>query len=207
MRRRWFPAAAGAAALTVGALTRAGRGRQIDDRLYAFVNRDRGATVDRFFAGVTEFGSIWASIGAAGALATTGRRREAADALGAAWAMWLLGQWLKKAFGRPRPYQALQAFRLLIDMPRGTSWPSSHPAVVLAFVTVASRDLDLSPAAKAAITLLPGAVALSRVYLGVHYPADIVGGLLLGRGVADLWTAALSPALLGRPPAVAVPLQ
>jgi undecaprenyl-diphosphatase len=119
--------------------------------------------------------------------------------------MWLAGQGAKRWFSRPRPYDALANVRLLIDRPRGTSWPSSHPAVLLAFVTVASRNLGLEPGARAALAGLAGAVAMSRVYLGVHYPADVVGGLLLGRGVADLWSAAVSPLVLGRGPDVVLP--
>ena len=75
--------------------------------------------------------------------------------------------------------------------PNGTSWPSSHPAVLLAFLTVAARNLDLSAPVRLVLAGLAGIVGLSRVYLGVHYPADVAGGLLLGRGMADLWSAAL----------------
>jgi membrane-associated phospholipid phosphatase len=207
VNRRWFPAVAGAAALAVGVATARGRGRDLDDRLYRTLNRDRGPAVDGFFRGVTELGSIWASAGAAVALAATGRRREALDAFGAAGSMWLVGQAAKKVFGRPRPYEALDDLRLLIARPRASSWPSSHPAVLLAFVTVAGRDVDVSPPVRTALAGLAGAIGLSRVYLGVHYPADVLGGLLLGRGVADLWSSVASPGVLGRVPSIGVPVE
>jgi membrane-associated phospholipid phosphatase len=205
VRRRWAPLAAGLAAIAVGVATATGRGRRLDDRLYQALNRDRGPAVDAALKGVTELGSIWASAGAAAALAVQGHRREALDALGAASAMWLVGQGAKKLFGRPRPYQAREELRLLIDRPRGSSWPSSHPAVLLAFVTVATRDLKSSPGTGASMAGLVGTIGFSRVYLGVHYPADVLGGILIGRGVADLWSAAVSPRMLGWAPAVGLP--
>ncbi|HYZ10911.1 MAG TPA: phosphatase PAP2 family protein, partial [Actinomycetota bacterium] len=125
-------------------------------------------------------------------------RREAADALGAASAMWLLGQGLKRAFRRLRPYEAdlPGPRRLLIGKPHGASWPSSHPATLLAFVTVAGRDLGVGSGGRAAFSAVAVVVGASRVALGVHYPADVVGGLLLGRAVADGWSAAVSPQVL-----------
>jgi membrane-associated phospholipid phosphatase len=80
-----------------------------------------------------------------------------------------------------------------VGKPNGTSWPSSHPAVLLAFVTVAARRLGLPATARAGLTAAACAVGASRVYVGVHYPSDVVGGLLLGRAVADAWTAAVPP--------------
>lgn len=173
------------AALAVGALTSAGPGRDLDVEAFEAGNRDRGAAADRFFGGVTELGSIWASAGAASVLAVAGRRPAAVRSLAAASAAWVAGQGLKRLFLRPRPYEAnLPAAVLRIGPPNGSSWPSSHPAVLLAFVTAAARELDASRGARTALDLLAGVVGLSRVYVGVHYPSDVAGGLLLGKSVA-----------------------
>jgi membrane-associated phospholipid phosphatase len=174
------------AALATGLLASTELGERVDLGLFRAVNRGRGPGADRFFRGITELGSIWASIGAAGVLAAAGRRRAATRGLAAASAAWLAGQGLKRLFDRPRPYVAdPDGVRLLAQPPRATSWPSSHPAVLLAFVTVAGRDLELSRAARTALRGLAAAVGISRTYVGVHYPADVVGGLLLGQAVAD----------------------
>jgi membrane-associated phospholipid phosphatase len=190
----------GAGALLVAAATVRGRGRRLDDRLFGWANgRLHHPALDEAFRAITELGSLWAAVGAAGAMAAGGRRREAADALGAATTMWLLGQGLKRAFRRLRPYEAdlPGPRRLLIGKPHGASWPSSHPATLLAFVSVAGRDLRLGAGARAALTGLAGAIGASRVALGVHYPADVVGGLLLGRAVGEAWSRTVSLRVLG----------
>jgi undecaprenyl-diphosphatase len=193
--------AAWVGALLVGAGTGRGRGRELDVRLFRFLNRDRGPVADASMDTITELGSIWASAGAAAVVATVGgRRREALDAMGAALAMWTLGQVLKRVFDRPRPYQSARDQRLLIAEPRGRSWPSSHPAVLMTFGSVLARDLGGPRKLRRGLAALAGAVGLSRVYVGVHYPADVAGGLLLGCGVADLWGAMVSPRVVGRAP-------
>jgi membrane-associated phospholipid phosphatase len=172
-------------ALAVGIWSSGGRGRDLDDRAFRALNRDRGERVDAMFRGVTELGSIWASVGGAAVLAVAGRRRAATRGLAAAGAAWLAGQGLKRLFRRPRPYDAdRDGTRLLIGEPNGTSWPSSHPAVLLAFTTAAARELGAGRTSRAGLTALSGLVGASRGYLGVHYPADVVGGLVLGRAVA-----------------------
>ncbi|MEX0832450.1 MAG: phosphatase PAP2 family protein [Actinomycetota bacterium] len=191
MRARPFRAATfAAAALAIGVWSSRERGRELDAKAFHALNGGHTPGRDRFFSGVTELGSIWASIGAAAALAVNGRTRTATRALLAALATWSLGQVLKKSFLRPRPYHAhADTARVVISRPQGTSWPSSHPAVITAFLTVAARDLDLSLPIRAMMASPAAAVGVSRIYLGVHFPSDVAGGLLLGRAVGIAWPA------------------
>ncbi|MGZ5300418.1 MAG: phosphatase PAP2 family protein [Actinomycetota bacterium] len=175
-------------ALAVGRWSSGREGRQIDAELFGEGNRDRGPGPDRFFTGVTELGSIWAAGAAAGLLVLAGRRRAAANAFGAASAAWLAGQGLKRVANRPRPYEAnSEGTRLLIGPPHASSWPSSHPAVLAAFTSVAGRDLGLGAAARTGLAGLGVSVAASRVYVGAHYPSDVASGLLIGRAIGRLW--------------------
>ncbi len=173
-----------AAALAVGVWTSSGRGRELDEEAFRALNRDRGPLADAGFHAVTELGSIWAPVGASVVLAAAGRRRAAARGLAAAGLTWLAGQGLKRLFLRPRPYVADPlGTRLLIGPPKATSWPSSHPAVLLAFTTVAGRELGAGGAGRAALDALGLVVGASRCHVGVHFPADVVGGVLVGKAV------------------------
>jgi membrane-associated phospholipid phosphatase len=178
---------AGAGALGVGAI-KGVDGPAVDLELFREANRGRGPDADRVFRGITELGSYYAAGTAAAVLAVSGRRRAALRALSAATATWLLLQGMKRIVDRPRPSDAdPDGTRLLIARPNGTSWPSSHPAMLTTFTRVAARETGLGPVSRAALTALDVAVATSRVYVGVHYPSDVASGLLLGRAVARIW--------------------
>jgi membrane-associated phospholipid phosphatase len=185
--------AAGAAAIGHVAL-RTDDGRELDENLFKAANAEHGGTVDRFFAEITELGSLYAAAAAAGVLALAGRRREGARALAGAGGTWLLLQGVKRVVDRPRPFLANpEGTRRMIAEPHGTSWPSSHPAVLTTFTRVAARELGIGVVGRIALTGVDASVAASRVALGVHYPSDVASGLLLGRAVARLWPR-------GRPP-------
>jgi membrane-associated phospholipid phosphatase len=178
-----------AAAAGIGAVAMATEGgRDADAEMFGAVNRGHGPDADRVFAGVTELGSLYAVGAAAGALAALGRPRPALRAAAAAGAAWGLGQAVKKLVDRPRPYDAEPGgTRAMIAPPMGTSWPSSHPAVLTAFTTVVARESGVGAIGRAGLTGLGLTVAVSRVYLGVHYPSDVASGFLMGRAVAAIW--------------------
>jgi membrane-associated phospholipid phosphatase len=178
-------------ALGVAAASSGGRGREIDARAFEFVYRRDGRAADALAVAATDLGSIWASAGAAAALAVLGKRRAAGIGFAAAGTAWIVGQAVKRMFLRPRPYLARpDEVRPMIFPPRATSWPSSHPMVLLSFVTAAGRELGAPTSGRAAALGLAGVVGLTRPYLGVHYPSDVVGGLLLGRAVGTIFATA-----------------
>jgi undecaprenyl-diphosphatase len=82
---------------------------------------------------------------------------------------------------RPRPCMALEDIRLLVGCTNLPSFPSNHAvnSSVLATLAILYKPWCWLPAA--ALVLLIG---FSRIYVGVHYPLDILGGCVLGVVVA-----------------------
>jgi undecaprenyl-diphosphatase len=113
-----------------------------------------------------------------------GRKRLALDVLGASMLAWGLAQTSKRAFNRARPYHAGDV-ELLVREPAGTSYPSGHPAVAGAIAAVAAPSLPAL--ARRPLEALPRMVGFSRIYVGAHYPSDVIGGILLGRAVGTIW--------------------
>lgn len=88
----------------------------------------------------------------------------------------LLVQVLKRVTGRPRP-RLPPGSRSLIEPPDRFSFPSGHAAAALSLVLPLAPELSLTVAVPlVALGLLVG---VSRCYLGVHYPGDVVVGWLL----------------------------
>jgi undecaprenyl-diphosphatase len=187
---RWLWGAglfAGACAVGI-AVTNHPEVAEADRDLFDAINAGDGPAADRVFVTVTELGSLYASGAAAASLLVSGRGRTAARAFAATFATWLVLQGMKKVVDRPRPLDAdPDGTRQLVARPNGMSWPSSHPAVLTTFTRVAARDLDLGAASRGTLAALDATVATSRVYLGVHYPSDVLSGLLIGRAVACVW--------------------
>ncbi len=96
----------------------------------------------------------------------------------AAGIAWGLVHVAKAVTGRPRPYEAVAGAVLRQEPAHGLSFPSSHTAVALAAAIALTPFL--ARALAAAGIGYAALVGWSRVYLGVHYPLDILGGAGIG---------------------------
>lgn len=85
---------------------------------------------------------------------------------------------LKPLIGRIRPYDAFESLTILINPPSDYSFPSGHSSASFAVAAVMFMLLPKKVGVPAVI--VASIIAFSRLYLGVHYPSDVVAGIIIG---------------------------
>jgi undecaprenyl-diphosphatase len=129
-----------------------------------------------------EWGAVWVTIGAAGALADPDRRPRWARAAVVAPVAVGLNYAVKVAVGRERPL--IDEHPPLGRAPSKLSFPSAHATSSLAGATALRR---VEPRARLPLYALAGAICVSRPYLGMHYPSDVLAGAALGLAIGGLF--------------------
>jgi membrane-associated phospholipid phosphatase len=152
--------------------------KALDSRLlYAMRTRFHGPaaeTVAKALGRVGEYGAIWLLIGIALAFVNPGNGEDwvIAGILGPVAIG--LNFVVKLLVRRPRP--VLEGLPPLGGAPSSLSFPSAHATASFACATAMTR---IAPEA-AVLFLLATAIAACRPYLGMHYPSDVLGGIVLG---------------------------
>jgi undecaprenyl-diphosphatase len=156
----------------------------LDERVLR-IARTRGHTpeIEREvarFSKIGEHAAVWLAIGMAGQALDGARRPAWHRALAVVAGTYVLNTGLKLSIRRRRPQ--LAGLPPLTGTPTVLSFPSAHSATGFAGALAYSRlGLPAAPLYGLAVAL-----ALSRLYLGVHYPSDVLAGALLGTALAAL---------------------
>jgi undecaprenyl-diphosphatase len=134
---------------------------------------------------LADHGEVWILLAVILLLIKGQRRYGAAVACALALELISCNVILKPLVGRARPFMVNAAVELLVQAPRDASFPSGHTAS--SFAAVFALRTAGSPLWKPALALAT-VIAFSRLYLYVHWPSDVLGGILLGAAVG--WVGA-----------------
>lgn len=91
---------------------------------------------------------------------------------------------LKNLIGRVRPYEVVDGLVCLVAHAHDASFPSGHTGASFASAVAMYKNLPKKYAIL--LIILASLIAFSRVYIGIHYPTDILGGLATGIGLGIL---------------------
>jgi membrane-associated phospholipid phosphatase len=128
----------------------------------------------------TQIGSAgFAALLAVGAYAL-GNRPLAIELVLGTLTLWLLVELIKAFTDRARPFNLLRETRVIGRRQPGLSFPSGHTAQTLFIVALCISHFQLSLGIATGLYGIAALVAFTRVYVGAHYPRDVIAGAILG---------------------------
>jgi membrane-associated phospholipid phosphatase len=112
-------------------------------------------------------------------------RRLAVEVILGTLTLWLLVETIKALTDRARPFLDLEETRIIGWRERGRSFPSGHTAQTFFLMTVLSttplsHQFQLGIGGTVALYAVAVLVGFTRMYVGAHYPRDVIGGAVLG---------------------------
>lgn len=154
---------------------------RLERELLYWVQESRNPLLDGVMVFLTSLGNggfIWLLL--VGGLLARKKTRKAGVMLAVALVvnLVLVNLALKNLFARVRPFDALEGFSAIIRKPADWSFPSGHSSSSAAAAWVALRRLPKKAGIPAAV--LAALICLSRIYVGAHYPTDVLGGVIIG---------------------------
>lgn len=159
---------------------------RLDQRLLVLMRtRGHNAAAERAAGALGTFGEWglgWIALAVVGSGLDRRRRMAWCSAGAAGPASVVINYAVKLTVGRERPL--IEDHPLLARAPSKLSFPSAHSTSAVAAATAMGR---LAPGARPVLAGLAGGICLGRPYLGMHYPSDVVAGVVLGLAIGRAW--------------------
>jgi membrane-associated phospholipid phosphatase len=157
-------------------------GQRLDVAVFAALNL-RGyhsVWMDREMGLTTHLGNIvFAALLAAGAYAW-GDWRFATNLLLGTLTLWLSVELIKASTDRARPFNLLRETRVIGLHEPGLSFPSGHTAQTFFVASLALSHFHAPLGIAIGLYVVAALVAFTRIYVGAHYPRDVIAGAILG---------------------------
>ncbi len=157
-------------------------GQRIDVWVFMFFNMHgkRSIWFDRIMLGITQLGNFVFALIVALGLFYRGYNLLAYELLIGLLTLGLVVQIMKILIHRTRPYIKLENIRIIGSRASGQSFPSGHTAQAFLMVTLILQYFQIPLFGWVSLYLLALVVGITRIYVGMHYPRDVIGGAIIG---------------------------
>ncbi|MDD3140911.1 MAG: phosphatase PAP2 family protein [Lachnospiraceae bacterium] len=160
----------------------------VDENILLFIqNNMRIEVMNGFWKGITSLGNsgwFWIIVSVLLLISSKTRKVGILALLSLGVGFLITNVCLKNLIARPRPFAEIEALTILIKAPHDFSFPSGHTCASFAVAGIYFKMLPKKYGLSAII--LAVLIGFSRLYVGVHYPTDVLGGLIIGLGSSAL---------------------
>jgi membrane-associated phospholipid phosphatase len=157
-------------------------GQRLDDWGFTYLNMRGGRPrwLDVLMVIFTQIGNGLTAILLALFYYFDGPRRLAYELLLGLISLWLVVELIKALVQRPRPFFKVDSARLVGYRDRGRSFPSGHTSQAFFLATLLAQRFTPEPWVVIGLYFVALLVGLTRMYVGAHYPRDVLAGAILG---------------------------
>lgn len=149
--------------------------------IQAFLRRDWLSPVVKGFTHLGDSGILWIALCLILLWIPKTRRVGLAGAFALCFSLLCTNLLLKPLIDRPRPWLLVEGLVNIVNEPDPRSFPSGHTSAAFAAASALFRALPENRAKwKWTVMALAVLMGLSRLYVGVHYPSDVLAGALVG---------------------------
>jgi membrane-associated phospholipid phosphatase len=157
-------------------------GQRVDVWAFLFFNLhgSRPVWLDRAMLGFTQIGSGIAALAVGLVLFLTGYSLVAYELILGTLTLWIVVELLKALMHRPRPIVRVTQARIVGLRVGGGSFPSGHTSQAFFMATLLAHHFHASVWLVLLLYAMALLVGITRMYVGAHYPRDVLAGAILG---------------------------
>ena len=156
-------------------------GQRLDARVFMLFNmQGYPKWLDRFMWLTTQLGNMLTALVVALLFFIFNYRPLAILIIIGTFTLWLVVEIIKAIVDRDRPFLTLDQTRVVGSREKGDSFPSGHTTQIFFLTTLLAYYFQCGLGTSIALYAVAALVGFTRIYVGAHYPRDVIAGIVLG---------------------------